>query len=54
LIADVVARVKDVVEIPSPVPFAGVKVERVRVSRYRSTFDLTALLEAEKSFPPSS
>ena len=27
--ADVIARVKDIVELPNPIPFDGVKVERV-------------------------
>jgi integrase len=47
--AEVVARVKDNVEIPSPAPFAGVKVERVRVPRYRSSFDMAALLESART-----
>jgi hypothetical protein len=42
---DVLTRVREVVEIPDPVPFSGVKVEKVRVPRYRSTFDMVALLE---------
>ena len=42
---DVIARVKDLVELPDPIPFTGVKVEKVRVPRYRSTFDMAALLE---------
>jgi hypothetical protein len=46
--ADVIARVKDIVEIPSPAPFAGVKVERVRVPRYRSGFDMASLLESAR------
>jgi hypothetical protein len=50
--ADVITRVRDLVEIPSPVPFAGVKVEKVRVPRYRSTFDITTLLEAARAELP--
>ena len=46
--ADVIARMKDVVEIPSPVPFTGVKVERVRATRYRSTFEMATLLESAR------
>jgi len=46
--ADVIARVKDIVEIPSPIPFAGVKVEKVRVPRYRSGFDMATLLESAR------
>ena len=42
---ETVARVRDLVEIPEPVPFSGIKVETVRVPRYRSTFDLAELLE---------
>jgi integrase len=46
--ADVVARVRDIVELPDPLPFNGVKVEKVRVPRYRSTFDMAALLESAR------
>jgi Phage integrase family len=46
--ADVIARVHDVVELPSPTPFAGVKVQKVRVARYRSGFDMAALLESAR------
>jgi integrase len=46
--AEVIARVQDVVEIPSPVPFAGVKVEKVHVSRYRSGFNVETLLESAR------
>ena len=42
---ETVARVRDLVELPEPVPFSGIKVETVRVPRYRSTFDLAELLE---------
>jgi hypothetical protein len=42
---EVVERVRGFVEIPEPVPFRGVKVEKVRVPRYRSTFDMVRLLE---------
>jgi hypothetical protein len=41
---EVVARVRDTVELPEPIPFSGVKVEKVRVSRYRSSFDMATLL----------
>jgi integrase len=40
--------VRDIIEIRNPFPFAGVKVERVRVPRYRSTFDIATLLEAAR------
>ena len=43
--AEMIARVRDVVELPEPPPFAGVKAEIVRVPRYRSTFDIVTLLE---------
>ena len=43
-----VARVRDLVEIPDPMPFHGVKAEAVRVPRYRSTFDLAELLESAR------
>jgi integrase len=46
--AEVIARVRDVVEVPSPVPFTGIKVEKVRVPRYRSNFDVASLLEAAR------
>jgi hypothetical protein len=46
--ADVIARVKDIVEIPSPIPFHGIKVEKVRVPRYRSGFDIAMLLESAR------
>jgi Phage integrase family len=46
---DLTARVKDVIELPSPVPFTGVKVERVRVPRYRSSFDMATLLESARA-----
>ena len=50
--ADVIARVKDIVELPNPIPFHGVKVERVRATRYRSTFDMAALLESARTELP--
>jgi hypothetical protein len=43
---EVIARVRDLVEIPSPVPFAGVKVQKVHVTRYRLGFDVEELLES--------
>ena len=39
---------RDIVELPKPTPFAGVKVEKVRVSRYRATFDMASLLESAR------
>ena len=44
--AETVARVRDIVEIPEPMPFNGIKAEAVRVPRYRSTFNLAELLES--------
>ena len=46
--AGVIARVRDIVEIPDPIPFTGVKVEKVRVPRYRATFDMATLLESAR------
>ena len=45
---DTVARIRDVVEIPDPIPFASVKAESVPPPRYRSTFDIIALVESAK------
>jgi hypothetical protein len=45
---EVVARVRDIVELPEPVPFNGIKAECVRVARYRSTFNLAELLESAR------
>ena len=45
---ETVARVRDLVEIPEPLPFSGIKVETVRVPRYRSTFDVAMLLESAR------
>ena len=45
---EMIALVRDIVEVPEPLPFAGVKVETVRVPRYRSTFDIVALLESAR------
>jgi hypothetical protein len=45
---ETVARVRDLVELPEPLPFSGIKVETVRVPRYRSTFDLAELLESAR------
>ena len=46
--AGVIARVRYMVEIPDPIPFTGVKVEKVRVPRYRATFDMATLLESAR------
>ena len=40
---ETVACVRDIVELPEPLPFSGVKIEYVRVPRYRSTFDMVEL-----------
>jgi site-specific recombinase XerD len=45
---ETVARVRDIVELPEPPPFSGVKVDYVRVPRYRSTFDMATLLESAR------
>ena len=42
------ARVSEIVEMPELLPFAGVKVERVRVDSYRSSFDMAALLQSAR------
>ena len=46
--AETISRVRDVVEIPNPVPFAGVKVQKVHVTRYRSGFNVETLLESAR------
>ena len=45
---EVISRVKDMVELPDPVPFTGVKVQRVHVTHYRSGFNVEALLESAR------
>ena len=50
---EVLIRIKDLVELPETLPFAGVKVERVRVPRYRSTFDIVTLLEQARAELPT-
>ena len=50
---DVVSRLRDLVELPDPLPFHGVKVEKVRVPRYRSTFDIATLMEAARAELPT-
>lgn len=44
--AEMIARVKDDVELPEPLPFIGIKIESAPMPRYRSTFDVVELLEA--------
>jgi hypothetical protein len=46
--AETVARIRDLVEIPEPIPFSGVKVETVPAPRYRATFDMVGLLESAR------
>jgi Phage integrase family len=46
---DVVSRMRELVELPEPLPFAGVKVEKIRVSRYRATFDMASLIESARN-----
>jgi hypothetical protein len=48
--AGVIARVRDIVEIPDPIPFTGVKVEKVRVPR-ASDLDMATLLKAREGLP---
>jgi hypothetical protein len=45
---ETVARIRDLVEIPQPLPFDGVKVESVPAPRYRATFDMAALMESAR------
>jgi integrase len=44
--SDMIARVKNDVELPVVLPFAGIKVESAPMPRYRATFDVVELLEA--------
>ena len=44
--AEMIARVKDDVELPEPLPFTGIKVETAPMPRYRAMFDMIELLEA--------
>ena len=46
--AETIARVRDLNELPNPVPFAGVKVQRVHVTHYRSDFNVETLLESAR------
>ena len=46
--AEVISRVRDIIELPNPVPFAGVKVQRVHVTHYRSGFNVETLLESAR------
>jgi integrase len=46
--AETVARVKDHVELPEPLPFSGIKVQTVHAPRYRATFDMVGLLESAR------
>jgi hypothetical protein len=51
---EVVERLDGILEMPEPVPFRGVKVEKVRVPWYRSTFDMAQLLQdARTELAPS-
>jgi integrase len=45
----VIARINDLVELPNPLPFAGVKVAKARVTRYRASFDFSALIQDAKT-----
>jgi hypothetical protein len=47
--SQVVARVGEVLELPEPLPFAGVKAERIRPTRYRSSFNMGELLADAKA-----
>jgi hypothetical protein len=46
--AETVARIRDLVELPKPVPFNGIKIETVNAPRYRATFDMALLLESAR------
>ena len=46
--SETVTRIRDIVEIPELLPFSGIKVETVRVPRYRATFDMVGLLESAR------
>jgi integrase len=46
--AEVISRVRDIVDLPNPLPFTGVRVERVHVTRYRSGFNVETLLESAR------
>ena len=46
--AEVISRVRDLVDLPNPIPFAGVKVQRVHVPHYRSNFNVESLLESAR------
>ncbi len=46
--AEVISRIRDILELPNPLPFAGVKVQRVHVTRYRSGFNVETLLESAR------
>ena len=43
-----VARIRNIVELPEPLPFSGVKAETIHAPRYRATFDMVALLESAR------
>lgn len=50
---NVLAAIGDAVELPEPLPFAGVKAEKMRAVRYRATFELAALTQAARTeLPP--
>jgi hypothetical protein len=51
---ETVARVRNLVELPEPLPFSGITVETVHVPRYRSTFNLAELLESAREELASS
>jgi integrase len=44
--SDMIARVKNDVELPVVLPFAGIKVESAPMPRYRATFNVVEILEA--------
>jgi hypothetical protein len=46
--AEVISRVRDLIELSNPVPFAGVTVQRVHVTHYRSGFNVETLLESAR------
>jgi integrase len=48
----VVARIKDRISLPDPLPFTGIRVQRPRANKYRSTFNFKDLLVAAKEELP--
>ena len=49
----VLPHVKGLVDLPDPAPFYGVKIGKTRPQRYRSTFDVAALIQAARRELPA-